>query len=62
MLGCLNALTRQFSRTPFTGLGKPAPLRGDLSGWWSRRLSEEHSLMYRVTEDTLIIAQCRRHC
>src|SRR3546814_4675422 len=46
---------------PDAGTGKPAPLRGPLSGWWSRRLTKEHRLVYRPTEDALLIAQCRYH-
>ena len=61
ILGRLNALIGQCSRTPFIGIGKPEPLRGNLSGWWSRRLTDEHRLVYRVTDDTLLIAQCRGH-
>ncbi len=61
VLARLNALIEQSSRTPFAGIGKPEPLRGKLSGWWSRRLTEEHRLVYRVTDDALMIAQCRRH-
>ena len=61
VLGRLNALLKECSRTPFTGMGKPEPLRGKLAGWWSRRLTDEHRLVYRVTDDTLFIAQCRRH-
>ncbi len=61
VLGRLNALLEQCTRTPFTGIGKPEPLRGKLSGWWSRRLTDEHRLVYRVTDDTPLIAQCRRH-
>jgi len=57
----LNALIRECSRTPFEGTGKPEPLRGALSGWWSRRLDLEHRLVYRVTDEALLIAQCRYH-
>jgi toxin YoeB len=57
----LNALIRECMRTPFTGAGKPEPLRGSLSGWWSRRLTQEHRLVYRVEGEALIIAQCRYH-
>ena len=57
----LNALIRECSRTPFQGTGKPEPLRGTLSGWWSRRLNQEHRLIYRVEGDDLLIAQCRYH-
>jgi len=45
----------------FQGAGKPEPLRGALSGWWSRRLTQEHRLVYRATEEGLLIAQCRYH-
>lgn len=61
LLARLNNLIKECSRTPFTGTGKLEPLRGAFSGWWSRRLTEEHRLVYRVTDDELLIAQCRRH-
>ena len=61
----LNALIADAMRDPFRGLGKPEPLRGDLSGWWSRRLTAEHRLVYRVTgsppDQALEIAQCQFH-
>ena len=57
----LNGLIRETMRSPFTGTGKPEPLRGPLSGWWSRRLTREHRLVYRVSDDALMIAQCRYH-
>ena len=57
----LSRLNRECSRTPFQGTGKPEPLRGALSGWWSRRINQEHRLVYRPTEDGLLIAQCRYH-
>lgn len=57
----LNALIRECLRTPLKGTGKPEPLRGHLSGWWSRRLTQEHRLVYRVEGPALIIAQCRYH-
>ncbi len=59
LLERLNGLIRECTRTPFAGTGKPEPLRGPLSGWWSRRLTQEHRLVYRVAEDALLIAQCR---
>ena len=61
MLKRLNGLTKECTRTPFDGTGKPEPLRGDLSGWWSRRLDREHRLVYRAEKDRLLIAQCRYH-
>jgi toxin YoeB len=61
LLKRLNELIRECTRTPFTGTGKPEPLRGPLSGWWSRRINLEHRLVYRVSDDSLFIAQCRYH-
>ena len=61
LLGRLNALIRECTRTPFVGTGKPEPLRGSLAGWWSRRITREHRLVYRVAEDRLFISQCRYH-
>ncbi|MCE2523727.1 MAG: Txe/YoeB family addiction module toxin [Rhodobacteraceae bacterium] len=49
--GRLNTLIRECMRTPFSGAGKPEPLKGSLSGWWSRRLNREHRLVYRVHND-----------
>lgn len=57
----INVLSRDASRNPFQGIGKPEPLRGDLSGWWSRRITQEHRLVYRAVDGTLQIAQCRYH-
>ena len=61
LLARLNGLIKECARTPFQGTGKPEPLRGALSGWWSRRLNQEHRLVYRPNEDGLLIAQCRYH-
>jgi toxin YoeB len=61
LLRRLNGLIRECTRTPFDGTGKPEPLRGSLSGWWSRRIDLEHRLVYQVREDSLLIAQCRYH-
>lgn len=57
----LNTLIKECRRTPFKGIGKPEPLRGELSGWWSRRITQEHRLVYRVSDGALQIAQCRYH-
>lgn len=57
----INILIRECLRTPFAGTGKPEPLKGEFAGWWSRRIDQEHRLVYRATEDTLLIAQCRYH-
>jgi toxin YoeB len=64
-LAKLNALILECSRSPFKGIGKPEPFGGNLSGWWSRRLTQEHRLVYRMTGSgagqALEIAQCRYH-
>jgi toxin YoeB len=61
----LNALLKECIRDPFRGTGKPEPLAGNLSGWWSRRINREHRLVYRVTgkgeAQALEVAQCRYH-
>ena len=61
----INELIKQCQRTPFKGVGKPEPLRGDLSGWWSRRITQEDRMVYRVTgsgdAQSLEIAQLRFH-
>ena len=57
----VNALIKECLRSPFTGTGKPEPLRGDLAGWWSRRIDETNRLVYRPADDKLLIAQCRHH-
>lgn len=57
----LNSLIKEITRTPFEGIGKPEPLKGDLSGWWSRRINREHRIVYRVKAGALQIAQCRYH-
>ena len=57
----LNTLITATARDPFTEIGKPEPLRGDLSGYWSRRIDEAHRLVYRVTDEELVIIACRFH-
>ena len=61
LLARINTLLRECSRTPFQGTGKPEPLRKNLGGWWSRRIDDEHRLVYRVEGDDLWINQCRYH-
>ena len=65
MLARLNTLLEECRRHPFRGTGKPEPLGGRLSGWWSRRIDLEHRLVYRVTgkgdAQALEVAQCRYH-
>ncbi len=48
-------------RNPFEGIGKPEPLKGPLSGSWSRRITSEHRIVYRVKDNILVIQQCRFH-
>ncbi|ACO77844.1 addiction module toxin, Txe/YoeB family [Azotobacter vinelandii CA] len=55
----INLLIREAQRDPFGGLGKPEPLKHDLSGFWSRRVSEEHRLVYKVNGDAPQIVMCR---
>ena len=57
----LYKLIESARRTPFEGIGKPEALKGDLSGFWSRRIDREHRLVYRPNGDTLDIASCRYH-
>jgi toxin YoeB len=61
----INKLLEECRRHPFTGTGKPEPLSGNLAGWWSRRINQEHRLVYRVSGSgegqTLEVAQCRYH-
>ncbi len=57
----INQLIQDCARNPFEGTGKPEPLRGDLSGAWSRRISDEHRLVYTVVDDELRIIACRYH-
>ncbi len=61
MLKKINALIKECQRTPFEGTGKPEKLKENLSGWWSRRITLEHRLVYRVDSNKIIIAQCRKH-
>jgi toxin YoeB len=65
VLDKINSLIGDIQRDPFKGLGKPEPLKGPLSGWWSRRITDEHRLVYRVRGQSdaqaLEIAQCRYH-
>ena len=57
----INLLIKDAERNPYTGLGKPEPLRGDLSGFWSRRIDEKNRLIYRFSSDFLEIASCKGH-
>jgi len=57
----INGLIQECCRHPFDGTGKPEPLRGDLSGYWSRRITLEHRLVYKATPDAIVIVACRFH-
>lgn len=57
----INLLIRDAQRNPFSGIGKPEPLKHNLSGFWSRRISEGYGLVYTVDGDALQIVMCRYH-
>ncbi|MDP2879117.1 MAG: Txe/YoeB family addiction module toxin [Sulfuricella sp.] len=57
----LNLLITAAARDPFAGIGKPEPLRGELSGYWSRRIDEANRLVYRATDTELVVIACRYH-
>ena len=57
----INELLKDISRNPYDGIGKPEQLKFNYAGFWSRRIDEEHRLIYRVVEDEIQIAKCRFH-
>ncbi|ERT12814.1 toxin-antitoxin system, toxin component, Txe/YoeB family [Photorhabdus temperata subsp. temperata Meg1] len=57
----INELLNDIGRTPFRGFGKPEPLKHNLTGYWSRRITDEHRLIYKVEEERTIILSCRYH-
>jgi toxin YoeB len=61
ILSRINDLIKDISRTPYKGLGKPEPLKYKYKGFWSRRITDEHRLIYQVREDELLILKCRFH-
>ncbi len=61
LLARIEALIADIRRSPFSGIGKPEPLKHELAGMWSRRINAEHRLVYRVERDRIYIAQCRYH-
>jgi toxin YoeB len=61
MLERINTLIREISREPFSGIGKPEPLKNALSGWWSRRIDNEHRIVYKVSDGELWVLQVRYH-
>ena len=61
MLRKINDLIKDIQRTPYDGLGKPEPLKFDLTGYWSRRIDQEHRLVYQFQNGELLIYSCRYH-
>jgi toxin YoeB len=61
MLTRINRLIRDIQREPFQGIGKPEPLQHDFAGYWSRRITDEHRIVYRIEGDAVLIAQLRYH-
>ncbi|AYF32781.1 Txe/YoeB family addiction module toxin [Vreelandella alkaliphila] len=61
VLSRINKLIKETQREPFGGVGKPEPLKHGLAGYWSRRINEEHRMIYKVTDNALLIAQLRYH-
>ncbi|MEI6185102.1 MAG: Txe/YoeB family addiction module toxin [Bacteroidota bacterium] len=57
----INDLIKVIKRTPYEGIGKPEPLKFDLSGFWSRRIDLEHRIVYQIVQDELLIYSCRYH-
>jgi len=61
ILNRINQLIREIKRNPFAGTSKPEPLKHAFAGYWSRRITDEHRLVYRIQEDSVLIAQIRYH-
>ena len=61
LLKRVNLLVKDILRNSFDGIGKPEPLKANLSGYWSRRISSEHRLVYEISEEELTIISCRFH-
>lgn len=61
LLERINTLIREISRSPFAGIGKPEPLKNALSGFWSRRINDEHRIVYKIADGAMSIAQLRYH-
>lgn len=57
----INQLLQDISRNGYDGIGKPEPLKGNYSGWWSRRIDDTNRLVYRINNSQIEIAQCRSH-
>jgi toxin YoeB len=61
LLERVNTLIKDVTRSPFSGIGKPEPLKNALSGYWSRRINEEHRIVYKIVDGSVFIAQLRYH-
>jgi toxin YoeB len=61
LLERINMLIKDTSRSPFEGIGKPEPLKNALSGYWSRRINDEHRIVYKISDGSMFIAQLRFH-
>ena len=61
MVERINKLIRETQREPFSGIGKPEPLKHALAGYWSRRITDEHRMVYKIDGDSLLVAQLRYH-
>ena len=61
LLERINALVKDISRSPFAGIGKPEPLKNALSGYWSRRINDEHRIVYKIADGSMLIALLRYH-
>jgi toxin YoeB len=57
----LNRIILEITREPFKGIAKPEPLKNELKGWWSRRIDDEHRIVYQIRGEVLMINQCRHH-
>jgi toxin YoeB len=61
LLHRINTIIKDISRSPFEGIGKPEPLKNALSGFWSRRVNDEHRIVYKIVDGSMLIAQLRYH-
>jgi toxin YoeB len=61
VLARINTLIRDIQREPFSGLGKPEPLKHAFAAYWSRRINDEHRLIYRIQDNAILVAQLRYH-
>ncbi|RUA24520.1 MAG: Txe/YoeB family addiction module toxin [Bacteroidetes bacterium] len=57
----INSLFKDIQRNPFEGIGKPESLKYDLAGYWSRRISQEHRLVYKIDNQNIVVIACRYH-